>query len=83
MINCPVCKEPITSSSISYKASAGFLDEDGVFHEDVKIIIHVGCHQQYYIYKRVKRKDANANYKSRCASNLEIEVLGVFENGTR
>jgi hypothetical protein len=32
---------------MSYKASAGFLDEDGIFHEDVKIIIHVGCHQQY------------------------------------
>lgn len=47
MINCPVCKEPITSSSMSYKASAGFLDEDGVFHEDVSIILHVGCHQEY------------------------------------
>ena len=47
MINCPVCKKPITSSTLSYKASAGFLDEDGVFHEDVKIILHVGCHQQY------------------------------------
>ena len=32
---------------MSYKAAAGFLDEDGVFHEDVSIVLHVGCHQMY------------------------------------
>ena len=43
MIKCPHCKELIGASSVSYKASRGFLDKDGVFHEDVSIIMHLEC----------------------------------------
>ena len=47
MINCPVCQKPISPSTLSYKASAGFLDIDGVFHEDAKIIVHAECQNSY------------------------------------
>ena len=47
MINCPVCQKPISPSTLSYKASAGFLDIDGVFHEDAIVIIHRECHSNY------------------------------------
>ena len=47
MIKCPVCKELITPSSVSYKVSCGFLGIDGVFHEDVSIITHKECKENY------------------------------------
>tara|TARA_R100001594_G_scaffold125829_2_gene162928 strand:- start:266 stop:454 length:189 start_codon:yes stop_codon:yes gene_type:complete len=47
MNNCPVCDDLITPSSVSYKASAGFLDEDGIFHETDSVVIHRECHYNY------------------------------------
>tara|TARA_R110002110_G_scaffold69543_6_gene187405 strand:+ start:742 stop:936 length:195 start_codon:yes stop_codon:yes gene_type:complete len=47
MIKCPVCQKLISPSSISYKASSGFLDVDGVFHEDASIITHKECKENY------------------------------------
>tara|TARA_Y100000004_G_scaffold56902_1_gene63310 strand:+ start:3218 stop:3406 length:189 start_codon:yes stop_codon:yes gene_type:complete len=48
MIKCPVCNELITPSSVSYKASSGFLDSDGTFHEQDSVIIHKECHYNYF-----------------------------------
>ena len=48
MIKCPVCNELITSSSVSYKASSGFLDSDGTFHEQDSVIMHKECHYNYF-----------------------------------
>jgi len=47
MTKCPVCKELVSSSSVSYKASSGFLDSDGVFHEQDSVIIHRECYYNY------------------------------------
>mgnify|MGYP001243571505 CR=1 FL=1 len=49
MIKCPICKELISPSSLSYKISAGFLDGDGVFHEDVSLVVHKEC-QSNWVY---------------------------------
>ena len=43
MVECPVCNRLITSSVMSYKTSSGFLDEDGIFHEDVSVVVHFEC----------------------------------------
>ena len=43
MKKCPACNKLISPSALSYKASAGFLDIDGVFHDDAVIIIHTEC----------------------------------------
>ena len=47
MTKCPVCDEVIAPSSVSYIASAGFLDADGVFHEHENVIIHRECYYNY------------------------------------
>tara|TARA_Y100000004_G_scaffold158131_1_gene184268 strand:+ start:1955 stop:2143 length:189 start_codon:yes stop_codon:yes gene_type:complete len=47
MIKCPVCKELISPSSIAYKASCGFVSEDGSFHEQESVLIHRECHYDY------------------------------------
>lgn len=48
MIKCTVCKELISPSSVSYKASSGFVNLDGSFHEQDSIIVHVECHHDYF-----------------------------------
>jgi hypothetical protein len=47
MVNCPVCKELITPNGMVYKASAGFLNLDGEFHEDSTVIVHRECCYNY------------------------------------
>ena len=47
MIKCPKCKELIGPSAPCYKASRGFLDEDGIFHEDEAIIMHMECYYDF------------------------------------
>jgi hypothetical protein len=47
MTKCPVCNELISQSSTSCKASIGFIDMDGVFHDDESIIIHIDCMYDY------------------------------------
>jgi hypothetical protein len=47
MITCPACKQLISHSSLSFKTSAGFLNPDGSFQEDVKVIIHSECAHNY------------------------------------
>jgi hypothetical protein len=44
MIKCEKCGELIGQSSPVYKASRGFLGEDGIFHEDESVIIHMDCY---------------------------------------
>ena len=47
MIKCPICEKLVGTSSVAYKASSGFLDEDGIFHDDIFIIIHKECKDNY------------------------------------
>ena len=47
MIKCRVCKELIGPTAVAYKASSGFLDKDDVFHEDIKVLVHRECHNDY------------------------------------
>ena len=44
MIKCKKCGELIGHSAPIYKASRGFLGEDGTFHEDESVIIHMDCY---------------------------------------
>lgn len=46
MTTCSKCKELIGPSAPVYKASRGFLDKDGIFHDDESVIIHMDCY--YY-----------------------------------
>ena len=46
MVRCKKCGELIGHSAPIYKASRGFLGEDGTFHEDESVIIHMDCY--YY-----------------------------------
>ena len=32
---------------MAYKASSGFLDKDDIFHEDIKVLVHRECHNDY------------------------------------
>jgi len=43
IVKCICCKELIGATTMSYKVSTGFLDVDGNFNEDAKIIIHPEC----------------------------------------
>ena len=47
MIKCRVCKELIGPTAVAYKASSGFLDKDDVFHEDIQVVVHRECHNDY------------------------------------
>ena len=47
MIKCRVCKELIGPTAVAYKASSGFLDKDDVFHEDIHVLVHRECHNDY------------------------------------
>tara|TARA_R100001530_G_scaffold132817_1_gene105559 strand:- start:254 stop:442 length:189 start_codon:yes stop_codon:yes gene_type:complete len=47
MKKCPVCDDLITPCSVAYKASSGFLDKDGVFHETDYVIMHRECYYNY------------------------------------
>ena len=47
MTRCPVCKDLISPNAVSLKASCGFIDEDGEFHDDVKIVFHRDCWHNY------------------------------------
>tara|TARA_R100000458_G_scaffold50799_1_gene51125 strand:- start:914 stop:1108 length:195 start_codon:yes stop_codon:yes gene_type:complete len=63
MIKCSACKELISNTSMSYKISSGFYNEDGSFQEDVTLIIHSECVMDYnfhpfsVIEKRLKDGD--------------------------
>ena len=47
MTKCPVCKDLITTNAVALKASCGFVDEEGGFHDDVSIIFHKDCYYNY------------------------------------
>ena len=47
MIKCKKCGELIGHSAHAYKASRGFLGEDGTFHEDESVIIHMDCYYDF------------------------------------
>ena len=58
MTKCPVCDNLIAPSSVSYKAASGFLDSDGVFHEQDYVIIHSECHYNY-LYNPFEKLEEN------------------------
>ena len=60
MIKCPNCKELIGASSVSYKASRGFLDKDGTFHEDISIIMHLECAEINDVYGELESRLKNS-----------------------
>jgi len=47
MIKCRVCGELIGPTAVAYKASSGFLDKDNIFHEDIEVLVHRECHDDY------------------------------------
>ena len=47
MIICPKCKEIIGPTAPVYKASRGFVDIDGTFHDDESVVVHMECHSDY------------------------------------
>lgn len=47
MVTCFKCREIIGPSAPVYKASRGFVDKDGNFFEDVKVIVHIECAHDY------------------------------------
>ena len=49
MIRCPKCKEAICPSAPVYRASRGFVNQDGDFFEDESVVIHIECSYDYTI----------------------------------
>ena len=47
MISCHKCKKLIGPSAPAYKASRGFVDEEGTFYEDEAIVVHIDCYHDY------------------------------------
>jgi len=47
MTKCPVCKDLISPNAVALKASLGFLDVDGEFHDDIVIVFHKECYHDY------------------------------------
>ena len=47
MIKCTKCKQIIGPSAPVYKASRGFVDSDGFFHEDEAVVLHIECSYGY------------------------------------
>ena len=47
MVKCPVCKDLISVNAVALKASCGFVDEDGDFHDDVSTVFHKDCYYNY------------------------------------
>jgi hypothetical protein len=47
MTKCPVCKDLISPNAIALKASCGFVDTEGIFHDDVVIVFHKDCYHNY------------------------------------
>jgi len=47
MIKCSKCGELIGYSAPVYKASRGFLGEDGNFYEDESVVIHMDCYYNF------------------------------------
>jgi len=43
MTKCACCGELIPRTSMSYKISSGFIEKDGNFIEDAKILVHPEC----------------------------------------
>ena len=43
MPKCACCGELIGITTMSYKISSGFVESDGNFNEDAKILIHPEC----------------------------------------
>ena len=53
---CDKCKEPIGASAPIYKASRGFLSEDGGFFEDEYVVFHSECHHSYNPFEHIEAK---------------------------
>ena len=47
MIKCGQCGEIIGLSAPVYKASRGFLGDDGTFHDDESVVIHMDCYYNH------------------------------------
>ena len=60
MTICSKCKELIGPSAPIYKASRGFLSEDGSFFEDESVVFHKECYHSYDPYEAIE--DSLVNY---------------------
>ena len=47
MKKCSKCKEIIGPSAPAYKASRGFVGENGTFHNDEYVVVHIECYYHY------------------------------------
>ena len=47
MNRCPVCKDLISINAVALKASSGFVDREGEFHDDASIVFHKDCYYNY------------------------------------
>tara|TARA_R100000734_G_scaffold18773_1_gene16499 strand:+ start:1772 stop:1954 length:183 start_codon:yes stop_codon:yes gene_type:complete len=59
MILCDKCKELIGTSAPVYKASRGFISEDGSFFEDESVVFHAECYHSYNPFEAIERKIIN------------------------
>ena len=53
---CDKCKEPISASATIYKASRGFLSEDGGLFEEEYVVFHSECHHSYNPFEHIEAK---------------------------
>ena len=56
---CDKCQELIGPSAPIYKASRGFVSEDGGFFEDEAVIFHVECYHSYDPFEHIETKLIN------------------------
>jgi hypothetical protein len=47
MTKCRKCKEIVGPSAPVYKASRGFVDENGNFHDDESVVFHIECYYSF------------------------------------
>tara|TARA_R100001530_G_scaffold4848_1_gene6310 strand:+ start:268 stop:450 length:183 start_codon:yes stop_codon:yes gene_type:complete len=60
MIACRKCKEIIGHSAPIYKASRGFLGQDGTFHEDESVVFHMDCYFSFDPFEAIEETIKNS-----------------------
>ena len=59
MTICPQCKKVIGPSAPAYKASRGFLAEDGSYYEDESVVFHKECYHSFDAFAEVEYRIEN------------------------
>lgn len=60
MTICDKCKELIGTSAPVYKASRGFVGEDGEFYQDESVVFHLECNHSYNPFEHIEEKLINS-----------------------